>query len=401
MKIIKFFKNLDSILDHYFPDRQMYFRTNGDVRFITVSKNIQIFLCTALLCFFVWCTFISYNYVYLDEILTAKNGEVEQAEENYQTIEKQYAELQNQIQKSAAVLEQRQKYIQQVLEEDGAVITPTLPFEDEAGFTEPDYTDVDENGNDQEARNTIRGEDLERLYVNLKKIEMQQVQLVKKLNTEIDQELSFLSKTLVKAGITQDKMLELANLPISRSASGGPFIEVNGINDADMDNHAFDALYQKRASLKDVKTALDYLPIVSPPEKHYVSSKFGVRRDPITKKWARHNGLDMAGWRNTPINAGGAGVVTTAGRNGAFGLFIEINHGNGFKTKYGHLSKLKVKQGEKVEANQLIALMGSTGRSTGTHLHYEIWFNGKPIDPLKVLKAAKDVQKIKQQKYDA
>ena len=82
----------------------MYFRTNGNVRFITVSKNVQIFLCTAFLCFFVWCTFISYNYVYLDEILTAKNDEVKQVKENYQTIEKQYAELQNNIQKSAAAL---------------------------------------------------------------------------------------------------------------------------------------------------------------------------------------------------------------------------------------------------------------------------------------------------------
>ena len=379
----------------------MYFRTNGNVRFITVSKNIQIFLCTVFLCFFVWCTFISYNYVYLDEILTAKNDEVVQAEENYQLIEKQYAELQHEIQKSAATLEQRQKYIQQILEEDGEVISPALPVEDETEFAEPDYVDVDENGNDQEARNTIRGENLERLFVDLKRIEMQQNQLVKSLDTVIDQKLALFNETLSKTGIIQDKMMELANLPLSPSASGGPFIEVSSINEADLDSTAFDTLYNKRAILEDVKTALNYLPIATPPEKYYISGKFGMRRDPFTKKWANHKGLDMAGWRNTPINAGGAGVVTKAGRNGAFGLFVEIDHGNGFKTKYGHLSKLKVKRGEKVEANQLIALMGSTGRSTSTHLHYEIWFNGKPIDPLKVLKAAKDVQKFQQQKHDA
>jgi murein DD-endopeptidase MepM/ murein hydrolase activator NlpD len=221
------------------------------------------------------------------------------------------------------------------------------------------------------------------------------------MNKEIDQKLDSLSDTLSRAGITQEKMLELANLPLSTTASGGPFIEVNSINNADLDNHAFDSLYNKRASLEDIITALEYLPIITPPEKYYVSSKFGMRRDPITKRWSNHKGLDMAGWRNTPINSGGAGIVTRAGRFGAFGLFIEIDHGNGFKTKYGHLSKLKVKQGEKVEANQLIGLMGSTGRSTSTHLHYEIWFHGKSIDPLKVLKAAKDVQKIKQQKHDA
>ncbi|MDA9769518.1 peptidoglycan DD-metalloendopeptidase family protein [Emcibacteraceae bacterium] len=401
MKIINFFKNLDDILDHYFPDRQMYFRTNGDVRFIKVSKNVQIFLCTGLLCFFVWCLFISYNYVYLDEILTEKNDEVEQAKENYLKIEQQYAELQNEIQKSAAALEQRQKYIQQVLEENGEVMSPVLPLNDNDDFTAPEYVDVDENDNDQEARNVIRDEKLEKLYVDLKRVEMQQNQLVKNMNDEVDQKLSFLSDTLTKAGITPEKMMELANLPLEPSASGGPFIAVSNISEANLDTHAFDSLFYKRAHLENIKTALDHLPIITPPEKHYVSSKFGMRRDPFTRKWATHNGLDMAGWRNTPINSGGAGIVTRAGRNGAFGLFVEINHGNGFKTKYGHLSKVKVERGEKVEANQLIGLMGSTGRSTSTHLHYEIWFNGKPIDPLKVLKAAKDVQKIKQQKHDA
>lgn len=401
MKIINFFKNLNENLDRFFPDRQLYFRANGDVRFITVSKNVQIFLCSALFCFFIWCTFISYNYVYLDEILTDKNSEVAKANENYQKIEQQFAELQNEIQKSASALEQRQKYIQQVLEEDGEIISPSLPYEDNSEFSEPDYIDVDNNENDQEARNLIRDEDLENLYIELKRIEMQQNQLVKNMNIEIDQKLAFLNETLEKAGITQDKMMELANLPMTLSATGGPFIEVASMKSSDLDNHAFDKLYQKRAFLEDAKTALEYLPIATPPEKHYISSRFGMRRDPFTKKWANHRGLDMAGWRNTPINAGGAGVVTRAGRNGAFGLFVEINHGNGFKTKYGHLSKIKVKRGEKVESNQLIGLMGSTGRSTSTHLHYEIWFNGKPIDPLKVLKAAKDVQKIKQQKYDA
>jgi len=401
LKIINFFKNLDDILDHYFPDRQMYFRTNGDVRFIKVSKNVQIFLCTGLLCFFVWCSFISYNYVYLDEILTEKNDEVEQAKENYLKIEQQYAELQNEIQKSAAALEQRQKYIQQVLEENGEVMSPVLPLNDNDDFTAPEYVDVDENDNDQEARNVIRDEKLEKLYVDLKRVEMQQNQLVKNMNDEVDQKLSFLSDTLTKAGITPEKMMELANLPLEPSASGGPFIAVSNISEANLDTHAFDSLFYKRAHLENIKTALDHLPIITPPEKHYVSSKFGMRRDPFTRKWATHNGLDMAGWRNTPINSGGAGIVTRAGRNGAFGLFVEIDHGNGFKTKYGHLSKVKVERGEKVEANQLIGLMGSTGRSTSTHLHYEIWFNGKPIDPLKVLKAAKDVQKIKQQKHDA
>lgn len=399
MKIPLFIKRMNDGLNRYFPDRQMYFRSNGDVKFIKVSKNFQILTSSALVCFVVWCGVISYNYIYLGEILDNKNAEVAEANRNYEKLEVQFAELQNDIQKTAMALEHRQQYIQQVLEEEGEDLTPAAPFEaDDSIIADQEYVDVDDTTNDQDARNTIRDEGLERIFVELKRLEMKQNQLVSSLNGKMDQRLTSFKETLTDAGIIHEEMLKLANLPLN--AVGGPFLEVKGgINEQQLDSRSFDSLYNKRASIEDMVTAIKHLPIATPPEKHYVSSRFGIRRDPITKKWANHKGIDMAGWRNTPINAGGAGVVTRAGRNGAFGLYIEIDHGNGFKTKYGHLSKLKVKRGDEVDADQLIALMGSTGRSTSSHLHYEIWFNGNPIDPLKVIKAAKDVQKIKEQEY--
>lgn len=378
----------------------MYFRANGDVRFVTVSQKVQLMIVSALICFSIWCAFISYKYIYLDEILSAKNGEVAEANRNYAKMEAQFTELQQEIQKTAAALEQRQAYIQQVMEEEGETLNPVTPVDDETILPASEFVDVDED-NDQEARNDRRDETLEQLFINLKKIEMAQNQQVAKLAASMDDRLIFLEETLTKAGISQDKMMELANMPVSGTGIGGPFIEASDIIETDINNSSFDTLYQKRASHQDLILALEHLPIITPPEKHYVSSNFGMRRDPFTKKWANHRGLDMAAWRGTAINAAGAGEVTMAGRNGAFGLFIEIDHGNGFKTKYGHLSKLKVKRGEKVDAGQLIGNMGSTGRSTSTHLHYEIWFNGEAIDPLKVLKAAKDVQKIKEHKHDA
>ncbi|WP_249035384.1 M23 family metallopeptidase [Pseudemcibacter aquimaris] len=399
-KINSFIKDLNDNINRYFPDRQLYFRANGDVRFVTVSKNVQLMIVSALICFSIWCAFISYKYIYLDEILTAKNGEVAEANRNYAKIEAQFTELQQEIQKTAAALEQRQAYIQQVMEEDGETLIPAESFDDSSILPAGEFVDVDEN-NDQEARNNRRDNTIEQLFIDLKKIEMAQNQQVAKLSNSMDNKLAFLSDTLTKAGISQDKMMELANVPQSAIGTGGPFIEASEIIETDLNNTSFDTLFQKRANHQDLILALEHLPILTPPEKHYVSSNFGMRRDPFTKKWANHRGLDMAAWRGTPINAPGAGVVTMAGRNGAFGLFIEIDHGNGFKTKYGHLSKLQVKRGDKVDAGQLIGNMGSTGRSTSTHLHYEIWFNGEAIDPLKVLKAAKDVQKIKEHKYDA
>lgn len=400
MKISSIIKWLNVNADRFFPDRQLYFRANGDVRFISISQKIQILCSVLLIGFFSWIAVASYNYVYVSEIINQKNGEVEIADRNYNELEQQYNQLKNDIQKSASALEHRQQYIQQVLEENETLSEPVPePSMGETGLTDDDYDDAEDQG----ARNDIRDQALDRIYVDLKRLEMQQNNTVRMITEKVESRLTTLQSALASAGVGEEKILELADaLPSSNKAQGGPFIGLEGgINEAVVDSNSFDQLYTKKSYLEDLEMAINHMPIATPPEKHYISSKFGVRRDPITKKWATHKGIDMAGWRNTPINAGGDGIVKKAGRNGAFGLFIEIDHGNGFRSRYGHLSKLKVKKGEKVTENQLIGLMGSTGRSTSSHLHYEIWFNGKPIDPLKVIKAAKDVQKIKQQKFDS
>lgn len=399
MKNSNSIKWLTEKADRYFPDRQLYFRTNGDVKFISVSQKVQIFCSILLIGCFTWIAVASYNYVYINQIIGEKDGEVQVTSRNYEELESQYNQLKNDIQKSAAALEHRQQYIQQVLEEESieAEVPAGLPVDDDEYSVSDDI-----DAADQEARNSVRGESLEKLFVDLKRIEMSQNNTVALLSDEVDNRLSFLKEVLDKAGIGEEEMLSLAGDLPSSQGQGGPFISLeNGINENVVDSSLFDDLYVKRAGLADLEMAIAYLPIATPPEKYYISSKFGVRRDPITRKWANHKGLDMAGWHKTPIGAGGSGLVVKAGRNGSFGLFVEIDHGNGFRSKYGHLSQVKVKKGDRVKENQLIGLMGNTGRSVGTHLHYEIWFNGKPIDPLKVLKAANDVQKIKQQKYDS
>lgn len=353
------------------------------------------------MCFLIWCIVTSYNYIYITEIIDGKDEEVYAANRNYEELENQYIQLKNDIQKSAIALEQRQLYIEQLIDEGSTETTMPISEETDADSSGDEVEDEDLDDYDKEARNSIRNENLDKIYVDLKRLEMEQNKTVKSLSETLEHRLSFVKSVLEKAGIQENKILELASSQ-STIAQGGPFIELkNGINDSVIDSQPFDDLYIKKSNLKDLEMAIAFLPIAIPAEKYYISSKFGVRRDPITKKWASHKGLDLAGWHKTPINAGGDGVVTRAGRNGSFGLFIEIDHGNGFRSRYGHLSQVKVNRGDKVVANQLIGLMGSTGRSVSTHLHYEIWFNGKPIDPLKVIKAAKDVQKINQQNYDS
>ena len=125
----------------------------------------------------------------------------------------------------------------------------------------------------------------------------------------------------------------------------------------------------------------------------WVSSRYGRRTDPFTGRGSWHNGFDIAGPVGTDIMAVAGGVVVFSGTNGGFGLFIEINHGNGYVTRYAHCDELLVKVGDVVSRGQLIAKMGNTGRSTGPHLHLEVLKDGKSLDPSKYIYRASLLEK--------
>ncbi|MCF6214688.1 MAG: M23 family metallopeptidase [Emcibacter sp.] len=244
---------------------------------------------------------------------------------------------------------------------------------------------------------------LANLHFNISRIEQQQQKLAEKMIAHISSKIDYVEYTLNKSGLKSKKLIQLAeNRPSLSMAMGGPFILYSENFDIDFSNsEPFAKLYSHYNRLIDLESAVQHIPIGKPAKKYYISSSFGIRKDPFKKKWAKHQGIDMAGWWDTPIYASANGTVLKAGVNGAFGKFIEIDHGNGFRSRYGHLSKIKVKKGEQVTLEQEIGLMGSTGRSTSSHLHYEIWFNGKPINPMKIFKAADNVLKIQRQEYDS
>ena len=129
------------------------------------------------------------------------------------------------------------------------------------------------------------------------------------------------------------------------------------------------------------KNALEFIPLKPPMEHYYVTSKYGNRKHPVTKKWRFHHGIDLAGTWQENIRVSADGVVTFAGYHGSFGKVIRIRHNYGIRTTYGHLAKILVKKGQIVSEGQIIGKMGRTGRVDGAHLHYEISVNGKSKDP--------------------
>jgi len=137
-------------------------------------------------------------------------------------------------------------------------------------------------------------------------------------------------------------------------------------------------------SLKNQKIFLASTPAIR-PAKGWVTSKFGYRKSPFTGKKSFHSGYDIANKKGTPVFATADGLVVFSKTKGYLGKAVILDHGHGIVTRYGHLSKIIAKKGTLVKRGDLIGLIGSTGRTTGSHVHYEVRLNGVPVNPAKYI----------------
>lgn len=185
----------------------------------------------------------------------------------------------------------------------------------------------------------------------------------------------------------------------ARNNLGGPLIEGRDPRALaavlDVDEDFATRLQHAAADLSDMQSLASSeaaIPFAKPATGTRETSGFGARSDPFTGHAAYHPGQDFAGAYGTPIDVTAPGIVSYAGPRTGYGNTVEVDHGHGFKTRYGHLSAISVTVGQHVAVGQRIGAMGSTGRSTGTHLHYEVWVNGRPQNPLRFVKAGDYVQ---------
>jgi murein DD-endopeptidase MepM/ murein hydrolase activator NlpD len=174
---------------------------------------------------------------------------------------------------------------------------------------------------------------------------------------------------------------------------GGPFEPVDTTTTADPN---FKALFQSWKKLESLEQGTVAIPSALPIQQAVnFTSAFGVRSDPFKGRAAMHPGVDLAGPVGTPIYATADGMVDRAEwNNGGYGNLVEIDHGHGIQTRYGHLTRYIVTTGEHVKRGQLIAYMGSTGRSTGSHLHYEVRLDGKAVNPIPFMQSSDFLQSV-------
>ena len=174
-----------------------------------------------------------------------------------------------------------------------------------------------------------------------------------------------------------------------RDAKGGTFAPASAIelND-DKIIKKISNIYKAVDDLEYYREVAKFVPLGKPVWSYWVSSKFGYRSDPFNKRRAGHKGIDLASRTGNKIRVPAKGkVIKTRISNKGYGNLVEIDHGNGFVTRYAHLHKIYVKKGDHLGIDDAIGEVGSTGRSTGPHLHYEILYQGHPVDPMPFMQA--------------
>ncbi|MAJ39185.1 MAG: peptidase M23 [Pseudoalteromonadaceae bacterium] len=383
---------IKSFYQKFFPARQLLIRQNGEVKHVVLAPWFQLFTVLLILGTITWVGISSFRvYSQTNKITDIEQSQIDKQQAWQKQVKEQKALHAKQLEQ-LAVLEQKQALLQGMIESLPASISKeTIKLEeqlespvnqDKGEFHEPL---VDEEPRDKHA-SLLTPITFAARYERLNKYYEHNFALI---DAQINKRHDAILAMLKGAGLESALEQHLA-LGAQTSAQGGPL----DVFDETKIPGQFLAIVDKLLLLNNLENFLTELPnsLPLPAAKYYISSNFGLRKDPMNNRRAFHKGVDLAGWHKTEIFAPADARVLRAGKNGGYGNFIELEHKNGLVTRFGHLNKIKVKKGQTIAKNEVIGLMGSTGRSTSTHLHYEVLLDGKHVNPLKITKALSRVR---------
>ncbi len=360
----------------WFPDREFIMRSQGQVRFVRISSRLQmagaalvVVLLLAWLLTMASMAISQYSATRDRLALLDREAKVTSAESRVSSYRKGLDSV-------ASDLEKRQD----VLEKMTSAHLGSLPTDVKPGETVSDSSS-------EAARTIDKVSAAVPEAAGLARIEARQLAYVEKLTRYADRRAASASATISKLGLNPGTMLAAID---DRSAQGGPLFSLATSADGSLDPR-FQRLGISLARMDALERGLQGLPQVLPASLEYISSGFGYRSDPFTGEGAFHAGLDFKGPIGAPIYAAAKGVVSFAGVRSGYGNCIEISHGNGLLTRYAHMSAFRAHLDQPVAAGQVIGAIGSTGRSTGPHLHFEVRVNDQPVNPKPFLEAAPHV----------
>lgn len=360
-----------------FAKRTILFVTNQKIRSVSFGPLSQVLLIS----FFVWMGNIFVNSMEYSSILDDKSEEISRLKEENSYFEGKFDELNNKLVKV-------NEYLSAISGNKHEVKAQ------ESNFKVPDK--IQKGNLSKEEKHTLNK--VKNAHDTMSDIDLMTQARIKK----IEKAIAFTGLNLKKPQVLAAKKashskaakeVAVNNFRQLKNAQGGPLVVADSIfsNSEDEDELARKLEKSRFSSKIDYLVTLENLanlmPMARPMKNYFVSSGFGTRVDPITGGHAVHQGLDFVGPMQERVLSPSTGKVVLAGRFSDYGNAVVIDHGYGITTRYGHLSKVLVRQGQIVKKGDVIALQGSTGRSTGAHLHYEVRYKNTPLNPKKFLEA--------------
>jgi len=389
-----------------FPERQIYHRSGGSVRYVSISPWRQAMMAGGATLVVGWCLFATVAVLLRGPAIEFQSSGVNQKTAR---LERDLRSAVQREKTALTLLETRtEEFNKTISEAEGRHETlkrvmASLQGQDTASAIALNGDSVSvlvdstiEEGDPRQSRLenvSATGKDTAGFRARTDKLITEQSIFLDAAEDEAVERSERARGVIRLTGVSASRVLEQPGM-------GGPLIEVNALNADEFPNAQTDPftrrIYEVEARLQEAKTyetLIHSLPLGAPLEVQYrETSGFGYRSDPFTpRKTAFHEGADLAAFYGATIVTTAPGKVTYAGTKGGYGRVVEIDHGNGFKTRYGHMNSIAVKTGQEVAIGQKIGTMGSTGRSTGPHLHYEVYYRGKAYDPIKFLRAGKHV----------
>ena len=357
----------------WFPDREFFMRSDGQVRFIKISAKLQMRAAAAVVgVVVVWLVSLAvmaWGQYRAEADLAAfadQKARVAKSEERLQAYGGDLDRVVDDLQQRQQFLEEMAQMLPEDIVAEGAQGTVTDSSAEAAKTVEKVSQFIPQ----------ARG---------LAEIEARQLAVVERLTRFADARARRAEAAMRKLNLDPGVMSRQA-----QQGMGGPF---EALSDADDIDPRFERLGLSLARMAVLERALDGIPQVVPASVRAITSGFGYRRDPFNGRAAMHSGIDFKGGIGSPIYAAAEGRVTFAGWRGGYGKAVEVTHPNGMMTRYAHLSRIDVRPGQLVAAGATLGGLGSTGRSTGPHLHFEVRINDRAVNPRPFLETAPDVLK--------
>lgn len=387
----------------FFSEKEIIFRSAGRAKVFTISSRLQVVLLVLLCLIGGWSWYSYHIYNKSGRIITHTNQELVETRDAYVDLMSDFVAIHKNIDSVLASLEKKgaksgkelDKYKRQamVVEDKIKQITAEKKWADDKTLNEKASLNEALLQRDIaiSERDALRQQlaDLETAVKEIKAAELEVFDRVeaiaKKEIQKIKSAFNAINAPIKKQGLYFNPLAGSKK----KESSGGPYIpaSVAKISDSRL-NNKISAIYKAADDLEYYREVVKYVPLGKPVWSYWVTSKFGYRKDPFNKKNAGHKGVDLASRTGNKIQIKAKGrVIKVEHSNRGYGNNVIIDHGNGFQTRYAHMNKIYVKKGDYLKIDATIGEVGNTGRSTGPHLHYEVLYQGHPVDPLPFMQA--------------